>query len=384
MAATALLAVIFTISSSGEFYRVLAENAVMTEDEAIAQGVQIERIDETVETDDLAESDMMLFRPVDCGLQAQETYEYPFIGLTVRLTQSMLDKIDSRDIYLSVQEDYEDETTILYAMMRFFAPDQEQKTQEGFSVDILEWEDSLEKIGVLGVYRREQVENLDALTGCDVHNKIGASADDEYEYYLSVNSQGDAALIKELEAADVTISEMRPLKSEYFYGAFSVGRDEDVTNVGVFNMEDVFGKAYTQEIFGEYDLTLVNVFATWCSPCVEEMPELEKLRQTFEDRGIKLGVIAMVMDTKLENGDADEETLQKARALYERSGAQFPFLIPDEGGMNGRLIGLESYPESFFVDSEGNIVSEPYLGARSLEEWTQIAEQELADLKAAE
>lgn len=354
-----------------------AESTALTEEEVIRQGGQIVFFDE--EYSDAAGDDAMLFRPVDCGIQAQAIYEYPFLGLTVTLTQSMLDKIDDRDVYLSVQDDYVDETTVCYAMMRFLAPNQAQKEQEGMSIDIFAWEDELEKIGVLGVYQKDQIDEIDVLTGCDVHTLLGSSEDGAYEYYLSVNSAGNHALIQELEASDIVVGKMRPLDATYSYNAFSVGRIDDVFNVGSFSTEDVFGVSYTQEIFQSYELTLVNVFPTWCTSCVEEMPALEALHQSFEKKGIRLGVVGIVTDTRTTSG-LDEIAVEAAQRLHERSGAQFPFLVPDEGEMNGRLTGLESFPESFFVDQNGNIVSEPYLGARSLEEWTQIVEQELTKI----
>ena len=73
--------------------------------------------------------------------------------------------------------------------------------------------------------------------------------------------------------------------------------------------------------------------------------------------------------------------MEQAKILYERSKAQFPFLIPDDGNMNDRLTGIESFPESFFVDKDGNVVSEPYIGANTQEDWAKIVEKELADLQ---
>lgn len=66
--------------------------------------------------------------------------------------------------------------------------------------------------------------------------------------------------------------------------------------------------------------------------------------------------------------------------MHKRSGAGFPFLIPDETEMNGRLTGIASFPETFFVDKDGNIVSEPYFGARSQSEWAKIVDEEFAKL----
>lgn len=354
------------------------EETTLSEAEALEQGAAIEEFSE--EDADAAEiGEIGAFRPADCGVPAQEVYEYPYIGLTATLTQAMRAWMDSRDVFVAEEEAYTENLDVDYAQMRFFALTEEQKTREVMSVDFYAWQEELEKVGVLGVYRKEQAGNLDALTGCDVHEKMGESEDGAYEYYLSTNSEGNAGFAAELKNTEVSISEMRKIDFELGCTAFSVGREEDVANVGNFVTQDVFGQEYTQDVFAQYDLTLVNAFATWCSPCVNEMPELEQLRQVFEQNGVKLGVVAMVMDSKTQSG-VDENAVELAKVLYERSGAQFPFLIPDDGALNGRLTGIQAYPESFFVDSKGNIVSDPYVGANNLEGWTQVVDQEFAKL----
>ena len=49
--------------------------------------------------------------------------------------------------------------------------------------------------------------------------------------------------------------------------------------------------------------------------------------------------------------------------------------------MNGRLTGIQAFPETFFVDKDGNIVGETYSGSGSLEDWLEVVEQELANVK---
>lgn len=320
------------------------------------------------------------FRPVDCGIQAQDVYEYPFMGMTAKLSENILEKMDSREIFVFSQEDYSSANDISYALLRFSATTEEQREEKGMSVDILSWEAGLEKIGAIGVYKKDKAAQLDELTACDTHEKIGESPDGAYEYYISTNSKGNQELAADLKQSDISIGEMHELDAKLGYTAFSTDRVEGVATVGDFSTKDVFGNTYTQDVFQDYDLTLVNVFATWCSPCVEEIPELEKLRQEYAKKNIKLGIVAVVLDTKTTIG-MDEGAVERAQTLYERSEAQFPFLIPDDGNMNDRLTGIESVPESFFVDKDGNIVSEPYIGARSQEDWAKIVDEELANLK---
>lgn len=150
-------------------------------------------------------------------------------------------------------------------------------------------------------------------------------------------------------------------------------------SLGEFTTQDVYGKTYTHEIFRDYDLTLVNIFTTWCSPCVAEIPDLEKLHNMMADQGVN--VIGVVLDVLDENGEIIQEYLEKAQFLAEQTGATYPFLLPDTTYMNGRLIGIEGFPETFFVDKNGNIVGETYSGSRSLEDWLSVVEQELTNLK---
>lgn len=320
-----------------------------------------------------------LFRPVDCGLPAQEEYEFPFIGLNLQLPAGLLSLMDSRDVFVYPFEDYADETHIAYAMLRFSAPTQAEKEEERYSVDIFAWEEAMAKIGVIGVYQAGMADQLDALTLCDRHSKVGESADGAYEYYLSVHSGGNAELAALLEQAVLDIVPMHELDLYLGYSAFAADRIDGVSAVGQFTASGIDGRDYTEAVFEAYDLTLVNLFATWCGPCVEEIPVLEQVRQACAEKGIRLGIVAVVMNAKTADG-VDEYVLADAKALAESSGAGFPFLIPDGSDMNGRLTGISAFPESFFVDGAGNIVSDPYIGANDLTGWMEIVSQELDKL----
>ena len=151
------------------------------------------------------------------------------------------------------------------------------------------------------------------------------------------------------------------------------------TSTGDFDTQDVFGTSFNKEMFQDYDLTLVNIFTTWCTPCVEEMPDLEQLYQQMKDNGV--GVAGVVLDVLNEKGEIVQSDLERAQTLVERTGVTYPVLLPDSTYMNGRLTGIEGFPETFFVDKNGNIVGETYSGSRSLEDWLSIVENELASLK---
>ena len=123
-----------------------------------------------------------------------------------------------------------------------------------------------------------------------------------------------------------------------------VGEDSgtDSANIGEFSTQDITGETYTQEIFKDYDLTMVNVFTTWCTPCINEIPDLQKLSEEMADKGVN--VVGIALDCVDGSGSPDNDTVEKAKMLAEYTGASYPFLIPDESFLNGRLIILYMFP----------------------------------------
>jgi len=157
--------------------------------------------------------------------------------------------------------------------------------------------------------------------------------------------------------------------------------EEEKENIGTFTTQDIYGNEVTEAIFSEYDLTLVNMFATWCGPCVNEMPDLAQLQKDMGDK--KVNIIAVVLDAGASD-QIDENVVATAQELAEIANAEMTFMIPDAGFMNGRMENVSAVPESFFVDSQGNIVSEPYVGARNYDKWAKIIEFELGKLQTGE
>nr|WP_315019629.1 TlpA disulfide reductase family protein [uncultured Aminipila sp.] len=150
------------------------------------------------------------------------------------------------------------------------------------------------------------------------------------------------------------------------------------SQLGDFKAQDVNGKEITKDIFADYDLTLVNLFTTWCSPCIKEIPELDAVAKEMADK--KVNVIGMVLDVN-ENGTIDKSKLDKLNKIIESTKAQYTMVLPDEVLRSGRLKNVDSVPETFFVDKNGNIVGKTYLGSHTKEEWIKIIEDELTKLK---
>ena len=322
------------------------------------------------------------FTPSEISWKVQDSYEFPFMGLNFTLTDKLLKQMEDGKVAMLTDENWNEKgDAISYAFFSWYTMTEEQRDAviEKMGTGYDDWVKSLGKIGTLGVYSTDVTDQLDELTGCTEHTKLGESSDGKYEYYLSISKDADKKLKKELEKTKTELTDMAEFQQ---MSAFDQPIDmvqQDGDNVGKFEMTGIDKKTYTEDMFSEYDLTLVNVFTTWCSPCVNEIPELEKLYQELKDQGV--GVTGGVLDTADSEGNQDEQAIKKAELLQEKTKATYPFLIPDENMMNGRLQGISAFPETFFVDKNGNIVGETYSGSHTLEEWKEIVEKELSAIK---
>ena len=381
---TALMAAaILGVSTLGNVSVMAAESTEAMAVPADQAGLVVDG-DAAVADGDAIPSDFIqgTFKPSETTVQAQDSYEYPFLGLTMKLPEELLKQIKEQTIAMITNEGWNDNAdAIKYAYISWSEMTEEQKEAEvdklGTAYD--DWCKSLAKIGVIGIYDEDSEKELDELTGCTEHKEIGSSSDGKYKYYLSTNKDADESLKKEVEKIDVTLTDMTPFQQ---LSAFDQPQDTsntgDSTTVGKFETKGIDGKDYTEKVFSDYDLTLVNVFTTWCSPCVNEIPELEKLYEEMKEKGV--GVVGVVLDTVGDDAKQNEDTVKKAGVLQEKTKASYPFLVPDSTMMNGRLNGISAFPETFFVDKEGNIVGETYSGSHSLDEWKKIVEKELENV----
>jgi len=138
-----------------------------------------------------------------------------------------------------------------------------------------------------------------------------------------------------------------------------------------FQTKDIYGADVGHEIFQGYDLTMVNVWGTFCGPCLDEMPDLGELQNEYEPKGVN--IVGIVVDVQDENLEIISEQIELAKDIAEGTGADYTHLLLSTG-MLPVLRQFDAIPASFFVDGSGNIVSETYIGSRSKEEWIEIIE----------
>ena len=330
------------------------------------------------------------FKPADYTLPVKDEYNYEYLGLKFKLSEKIREAMKAKDIVMLDDQSPIDQE-LKYGLLSFSKLTEEQKNAEVAKMGdgYEKWQESLERIGTIGMFEKSlSEEEIGKITKCDSHTKLGESKDGKYSYYLSVNSTADAETIEELKQTTVEITEKKERPENGFVlseksdlentMAFSTDSQNVATDLSNLQTMDIDGKEFSGKDFSDYDLTMVNVFATWCSPCVQEIPDLAEIQKEMKDKGVN--IIGVVTDTVDQTGE-NQEALEKAKLIQERSKAEYPFLIPDKSNFNGRLSGIQAFPETFFVDKKGQIVGETYSGSHNKKAWLEIIEKELAKVK---
>ncbi|MBQ3035751.1 MAG: TlpA family protein disulfide reductase [Lachnospiraceae bacterium] len=140
---------------------------------------------------------------------------------------------------------------------------------------------------------------------------------------------------------------------------------------GYFTTTDLYGNAVTQEIFAQSDLTVVNVWATYCGPCINEMPYLGELAEEYDSS--KVQIVGIPTDVY------NQEYLDYALSLVNETGADYTHLLMSEELYNWGLTEIQYVPTTFFVNSEGEII-DTVVGSMSKEDWKTLIDEKLASL----
>ena len=122
-------------------------------------------------------------------------------------------------------------------------------------------------------------------------------------------------------------------------------------------------------------LRLYNVWATWCPPCVAEIPALGRISRDYQGR---VEVIGLQADAVYSDWSPNQQAIDIGKDLFAKSNASYINLVPDMSHYD-LLTASGFLPASYFMDSDGRIIKE-VIGGHDYAGWSAIIDELLASL----
>ena len=146
--------------------------------------------------------------------------------------------------------------------------------------------------------------------------------------------------------------------------------------LSAFSTTDLEGDPADQSILEDYDLTVVNVWATYCTPCLQEMPDLGEISDGYADKGFQ--IVGICTDAVNLDGEILEDVVETAKADAQETGADYLHIVPVGEIFTDLLPRVTGVPTTIFVDSKGQQIGLADIGAKDKDAWIQVIEEKLA------
>jgi len=142
-----------------------------------------------------------------------------------------------------------------------------------------------------------------------------------------------------------------------------------------FEATTIEGEPMSSDIFAQSKLTMINVWATYCNPCLMEMPDLGEIAAEYDKSEFQ--ILGIVSDVTTEDG---QESVDYAKELIEETKADYPHLLLNESLYVNLVGGTSAVPTTFFVKQDGEVLGY-VVGANTKEGWVELINQLLAEIE---
>lgn len=118
-----------------------------------------------------------------------------------------------------------------------------------------------------------------------------------------------------------------------------------------FTAKSVDGEEVTSDIFSNSKLTMINVWGTFCNPCLEEMPDLGEIAASFDSSEFQMiGIVSDVTEQSV------QKDIDNAKQLIEETKADYLHLLNGDSLTQNLLAGVTAVPTTFFVKQDGEVL----------------------------
>lgn len=143
-----------------------------------------------------------------------------------------------------------------------------------------------------------------------------------------------------------------------------------------FTAQDLDGNPVDESIFADCDVTMINLWGTFCGPCLQEMPDLGEISDEYEDKGFQ--IVGICTDAVNLDGEILEDVVETAKADAQETGADYLHIVPVGEIFTDLLPRVTGVPTTIFVDSKGQQIGLADIGAKDKDAWIQVIEEKLA------
>lgn len=149
------------------------------------------------------------------------------------------------------------------------------------------------------------------------------------------------------------------------------GATEENSNTLEFEANTIEGESLSSDIFSQSKLTMINIWGTYCNPCLSEMPDLGEIALEYDSAEFQIiGVICDVAD------NASEDVIANAKDLIQQTGANYQHILVNESLATNLLADVDAVPTTLFINQKGEVVGS-VIGAQSKEAWIAVIEKYL-------
>lgn len=130
-----------------------------------------------------------------------------------------------------------------------------------------------------------------------------------------------------------------------------------------FTTQTLQGQTIDYDSLKNNDFIVVDLWSTWCTSCIAEMPMLNHLVTQLPENVTMIGIC---VDTADEQGKRNHRKIKRAQKICEKQTIHFPILIPDRIIAQNLTNKTTIFPTLLVLNGQGEVVAGPYNGQRTV------------------